>query len=81
MCIKAPFRFRVRFRYVQVYEGTWRGRRVAVKAVQCDSEAQRQAMTAEAQLCARFRWARLGIGNGNACIVQQIHQLLELRLW
>ncbi|GLC66073.1 hypothetical protein PLESTF_000378700 [Pleodorina starrii] len=39
----------------RVYEGTWRGRKVAVKTVTIDNEAQRQALAKEAQMCARFR--------------------------
>ncbi|GLC37353.1 hypothetical protein PLESTM_000574700 [Pleodorina starrii] len=39
----------------RVYEGTWRGRKVAVKTVTIDSEAQRQALAKEAQITARFR--------------------------
>ncbi|GLC37354.1 hypothetical protein PLESTM_000574800 [Pleodorina starrii] len=38
----------------RVYEGTWRGRKVAVKTVTIDSEAQRQALAKEAQITARF---------------------------
>ncbi|GLC66063.1 hypothetical protein PLESTF_000377600 [Pleodorina starrii] len=38
----------------RVYEATWRGRKVAVKTVTVDSEAQRQALAKEAQITARF---------------------------
>ncbi|GLC60301.1 hypothetical protein PLESTB_001596000 [Pleodorina starrii] len=39
----------------RVYEATWRGRKVAVKTVNIDNEAQRQALAKEAQITARFR--------------------------
>ncbi|GLC37352.1 hypothetical protein PLESTB_001596600 [Pleodorina starrii] len=38
----------------RVYEATWRGRKVAVKTVTIDNEAQRQALAKEAQITARF---------------------------
>lgn len=39
----------------RVYEGMWRGRRVAVKTVRCESEQQRGALRKEVELCARLR--------------------------
>ncbi|KXZ41453.1 hypothetical protein GPECTOR_460g367 [Gonium pectorale] len=61
--------------YGTVYEGVWRGRPVAVKIVNVNSEEERLALAREALLCARFRscervvqllGASLGLGTAGA---------------
>jgi serine/threonine protein kinase len=48
-------RFRIPATPAQVYEGVFRGARVAVKTVAVETEAQRAALAKEAALCGRFR--------------------------
>lgn len=51
-CVPAPLQVGG---FGRVYEAVWRGQRVAVKTVRCDSEAQRSALRKEVELCAKLR--------------------------